>query len=171
LALVENLQRQDLTALEEASAYQQLITHHGLTQEAVATRVGKSRTAVANALRLLQLAPAVHRALANGAITAGHARALLAAPDASAQETLLRRVTAASLSVRATEELVRRGTQPRSRARPTGRPEVAALEGELRQRLSTKVQIFHSRRGGRVVIHYYSNEELQALYDRLLSAP
>jgi ParB family chromosome partitioning protein len=171
LALVENLQRQDLTPLEEAAAYQQLIAEHGLTQEQVATRVGKSRAAVANALRLLQLAPAVRAALLAGQITAGHARALLGCPDPAQQEALLAQVLAGDLSVRATEELVRRGGQRRPRTAPAPAAELAAVEQALRQALGTKVQLLRSRRGGRIVIHYYSDEELQALYERFVAAP
>ncbi len=180
LAIVENVQRQDLTALEEAAAYRQLVDEHGLTQDAVAARVGKSRVAVANALRLLHLAPAVHEALSAGRITAGHARALLGCPDAETQEALLARVLADDLSVRATEELVRRGAArplPPSRlagVEPAPRPappELAALERELRAALVTKVQLYHSRRGGRIVIHYHSDEELQGLYERLTGRP
>ena len=166
LALVENLQREDLTPLEEAAAYRQLVDEYGLTQEALAARVGKSRVAVANALRLLHLAPAVRAALADGRITAGHGRALLGCPDPETQEALLARVLAADLSVRATEELVRRAGQPAPR--PAPRPaELAAVEEDLREALGTKVQLYHSRRGGRIVIHYFSDEELQGLYDRL----
>jgi ParB family chromosome partitioning protein len=176
LAIVENVQRQDLTPLEEATAYRQLVSEHGLTQEAVAARVGKSRVAVANALRLLHLAPAIHEALADARITAGHARALLGCPDDETQEALLDRVLAEDLSVRATEEAVRRGAArpvPPSRlagVAPAEQPassEVAALEQEMRDALATKVQLYHSRRGGRIVIHYYSEEELQGLYERL----
>jgi ParB family transcriptional regulator, chromosome partitioning protein len=171
LALVENLQRQDLTPLEEAAAYQQLVVEHGLTQEAVATRVGKSRVAVANALRLLNLAPAVRDALLAGRITAGHARALLAGPDEATQEQLLARVLAAELSVRATEELVRRGVAPRVPAALPASAEIAAVEQQLRQALGTKVQLQRSRRGGRIVIHYYSDDELQGLFERLTGSP
>ena len=176
LAIVENVQRQDLTPLEEATAYRQLVSEHGLTQEAVAARVGKSRVTVANALRLLHLAPAVHEALADGRISAGHARALLGCPDVEAQQALLERVLAEDLSVRATEEAVRRGAarpvppSPLAGVAPAEQPaspEVAALERELRDALGTKVQLSHSRRGGRIVIHYYSDEELQGLYERL----
>ncbi len=169
LALVENVQRQDLTPLEEAAAYRQLVTEHGLTQDAVAARVGKSRVAVTNALRLLHLAPAVRDALLKGRISAGHARALLACPDDATQERLLAQVLAADLSVRATEELVRRGGQRRPRA-ATAAPasaEVASLEHELQQALGTRVQLQRSRRGGRIVIHYYSEDELQGLFERL----
>jgi ParB family transcriptional regulator, chromosome partitioning protein len=171
LALVENLQRQDLTPLEEAAAYRQLVAEHGLTQEAVATRVGKSRVAVANALRLLNLAPVARDALLAGRITAGHARALLACPDDATQEQLLARVLATDLSVRATEELVRRGIGPRARSALPASVEVAAVEQQLRQALGTKVQLQRSRRGGRIVIHYYSDDELQGLFERLTGGP
>jgi ParB family chromosome partitioning protein len=168
LALVENLQRQDLTPLEEAAAYRQLVAEHGLTQDAVAARVGKSRVAVANALRLLHLAPVVREALLGGRITAGHARALLGCSDEASQERLLAQVLGADLSVRATEELVRRSASaPRSRPATAPPAEVAALEQQLRQSLGTKVQLQHSRRGGRIVIHYYSEDELQGLFERL----
>jgi ParB family chromosome partitioning protein len=167
LALVENLQREDLTPLEEAAAYQQLVADHGLTQEAVAARVGKSRAAVANALRLLQAAPAVRAALAAGAITAGHARALLGCADPAAQQALLARVVEQDLSVRATEALARRGPATGARPPRAAGPEIAALEQELRQALSTKVQVQRGRRGGRIIIHYFSDEELQSLYERI----
>ena len=166
LALIENVQRQDLTPLEEAAAYRQLVDAHGLTQDAVAERVGKSRVAVANALRLLQAAPSVRNALADGRISAGHARALLGCADPTTQEALLARVLAQDLTVRATEELVRRGGRPRL-PRPAAPAELAAVERDLRQALGTKVQLYHSRRGGRIVIHYFSDEELQGLYERL----
>ena len=166
LALIENVQRQDLTPLEEAAAYRQLVDVHGLTQDAVAERVGKSRVAVANALRLLQAAPAVRAALAEGRISAGHARALLGCAEPMAQEALLARVVAQGLTVRATEELVRRGTGSR-RPRPAAPAELAGVERDLRQALGTKVQLYHSRRGGRIVIYYFSDEELQGLHERL----
>src|SRR5690606_37584123 len=106
-ALVENLHRQDLNPLEEAAAYQQLIEDFELTQEQVAQRVGRSRSAVANTLRLLQLPPSVQKLLSDGQLSAGHARALLATPDRSYQEVLARRVVAEGLSVRDVEELLR----------------------------------------------------------------
>ena len=106
-ALVENLHREDLNALEEAAAYQQLIDEFGFTHEKVATRVGKSRTVVTNTLRLLQLPAGAQRALAEGSISAGHARALLATPDRSFQESLVRRIVSEGLTVRAVEDVVR----------------------------------------------------------------
>src|SRR5205814_1940084 len=120
-ALVENLHRQDLTALEEAAAYQQLIEDFGLTHDEVATRVGKSRVAVTNTLRLLQLPPAIHHLLADGRLTAGHARALLGTPDRGFQEALARRAVAEHLTVRAVEDAVRdHATKPTEPPAPTG---------------------------------------------------
>jgi ParB family chromosome partitioning protein len=179
LALIENVQRQDLSPLEEAAAYEQLVTEHGLTQEAVAARVGKSRVAVTNALRQLHLTPAARAALLEGWLTAGHARALLATPDPATQERLAAEVVARELSVRETEELVRRvaradrpAAAAPSAAAPavTGAVEAAALEQRLRQALGTKVQLERTRRGGRIVIHYYSDDELQGLVERLLGS-
>ena len=129
-ALVENLHRQDLTALEEAAAYQQLIEDFELTHEEVATRVGKSRVAVTNTLRLLQLPPAIQHLLADGRLTAGHARALLGTPDRGFQETLARRAVADHLSVRAVEEAVRDHTTGRDREPGDG----AAAPGSARAR-------------------------------------
>lgn len=173
LALVENLQREDLNALEAASAYQQLIDEHGLTQEEVASRVGKHRSSVANTLRLLRLPPEVRQALSAGDLSEGHARALLICPEAAQQRLLLERIRTGGLSVRQTEELARRlalGESPKagdSRRRSQADPDLDALENRLRQTLGTKVELTHGRKGGKLVIHYYSDEELEALIGRL----
>jgi ParB family chromosome partitioning protein len=171
LALVENIQRQDLSPLEEASAYRQLVEDFGLTQEQVAERVGKSRVAVTNTLRLLRLPVEVHEALAQGAIREGHARALLGLGTPEAQVSALRTVTKNDLSVRQTEELVRRlmmANPPRKPEEPVS-PQVRALEEEFRETLGTRVNLYRNRRGrGRLVIHFYSEEELQAIYDLII---
>jgi ParB family transcriptional regulator, chromosome partitioning protein len=171
LALVENIQRADLNPLEEASAYRQLVDEFGLTQEQVAQRVGKSRVAVTNILRLLRLPAEVREALAGGSISEGHARALLGLPTREAQLTALEVVLRKELSVRQTEELVRRllaePLQPEPRDPPS--PEAQALEQEFRDTLGTKVNLYRNRRGrGRLVIHFYSEEELQAIYDLIV---
>ena len=168
LALVENIQRADLNPLEEAAAFQQLVEEFGLTQEQVAERVGKSRVAVTNTLRLLRLPAEVKQALAEGAIREGHARALLALPTPEAQIAALKTVTRKALSVRQTEELVRRllaePQPPRPKSQPN--PETEALELEFRDTLGTKVNLYRNRKGrGRLVIHFYSEEELQTIYD------
>jgi ParB family chromosome partitioning protein len=173
LALVENIQRQDLSPLETAQAYRQLIDEHGLTQEAVAERVGKSRAAVNNSLRLLQLSPAARDALATGKITEGHGRALLSCGSPELSAMLLDAIIERGLSVRQAEELARRMNAAGpdvSTERPTSRdlpPDVAAVEDRFRQALGTKVQLYKSRRGGRLVIHFYSDDELSGLYEAI----
>jgi ParB family chromosome partitioning protein len=171
LALVENIQRADLNPLEEAAAFQQLVEGFGLTQEQVAQRVGKSRVAVTNTLRLLRLPAEARQALAAGTIHEGHARALLALPTPEAQTSALRVVVKRALSVRQTEELVRRLLAPAriERTKAPLPPETAALEDRFRQSLGTKVDLHRSRKGaGRLVIHFYSEEELQAIYEAIV---
>lgn len=173
LALVENIQRQDLSALETAFAYRQLIDEHALTQEAVAQRVGKSRAAVANALRLLQLTPDARDALVGGMITEGHARALLSCTTPEIGAMLLEAIVARGLSVRQAEELARRlnAAGPNATLQPPAPrqlpPDAAAIEDRFRQALGTKVQLYKSRRGGRLVIHFYSDDELGGLYETI----
>ena len=171
LALVENVQRSDLNALEEAMAYRQLIDEFALTQEQVARRVGKSRVAVANTLRLLKAARGVQEALLEDRISEGHARALLGLEQAEAQEAALKTVLKHGLNVRQTEELVRRLLgQDREEQQPAREvsPETRALEARFREALGTKVNLTRSGKGGRVVIYFYSDEELDALYERIV---
>jgi ParB family chromosome partitioning protein len=173
LALVENLQRADLNALEEAMAYRQLTEEFGLTQEQVARRVGKSRVAVANTLRLLKAARGVQEALLEGRISEGHARALLGLEQAEAQEAALKTVLKRELNVRQTEELVRRLLglrQQEPRAAPAVSPETRALEAQFREALGTKVNLTRQGDRGRIVIHFYSEEELDALYERIVGS-
>jgi ParB family transcriptional regulator, chromosome partitioning protein len=169
LALVENLQRQDLNPLESAGAYQQLIQDHGLTQADVAQRVGKNRSTIANTLRLLRLPREALEALNGGLISEGHARALLLCPDAAQQRDLLASVIHDGLSVRQTEARARQMIRDRETARSVPRtdPDVLALQDRLREMLQTKVELHHGPSGGRMVIHYYSNEELEALIRRV----
>jgi ParB family chromosome partitioning protein len=167
LALVENLQREDLGPLEEAAAFRRLSDEFGLTQEEIASRVGRSRPAVANSLRLLSLPPEIQASLARGEITAGHARALLGIDDAEEQRQTWRRVVEGNLTVRDAEQLARRrpaaGKSPR-RKLPA---DLAALEETLRSALGTRVELQRGRRGGRLVIHFFSDEELEAIVERL----
>ena len=168
IALVENIQRADLNPLEEAVAFRQLVDEFDLTQEQVADRVGKSRVTVTNTMRLLRLPAAVKQALLDGTIREGHARTLLALPTKEAQVAALKTVITKGQSVRQTEELVRRlmaEPEPPKPAEPVP-PEVQALEEGFRETLGTKVSLFRNRKGrGRLVIHFFSEEELQALYD------
>jgi ParB family chromosome partitioning protein len=176
IALIENLQRADLDAIEEAHAYRQLIDEFGLSQDTVATRVGRARSTVANTLRLLDLDPALQAAIADGRITEGHARALGGLP-AEVQPRILASVLERELSVRQTEELVRRLRDrgvPRVTASPatpaTGDPDLERVEEDLRRSLGTKVILARTRRGGRIVIEYYSDEDLGRIYERIVGA-
>ncbi len=171
VALVENVQRADLDPIDEALAYRQLIDEFGLTQATVADRVGKARATVANMLRLLDLHPEVQAAIADGRISEGHGRAL-GGLSTDSQAHVVTTVIDQGLSVRQTEELVRRLREPRPTTTATSRrakdPDLERLEEELRQRLGTKVSLSRSRKGGRIVIEYYSDEELGRLYERLI---
>lgn len=170
IALVENVQRADLSPLEAAEAYRQLTDDFGLSHEEIADRVGKSRTAVTNTLRLLKLPESVLNALAEGKITEGHARALLGLPTPQAQANALQTILRNDLNVRQAEELVRRlsGQKEPPKPRPELPPDMAAVEQRLRDQLGTKVRLNPSRKGGTVVIHYFSEEELAAIVSRIL---
>ena len=170
LALVENLQRDDLDPIEVALAFRQLIDDFGFTQEALSERVGRARSTVANTLRLLDLDAEVQAAVVDGRITEGHARAVGGLPPGH-QSRVLGSIVDGDLSVRQTEELVRRLREPRPTVssdppRP-GDPDLERVEEDLRRALGTKVRLARSRRGGRIVIEYYSDEELGRLYERL----
>jgi ParB family chromosome partitioning protein len=192
-ALVENLHREDLNALEEASAYQQLIDEFGLTHEQVAARVGRGRATVTNTLRLLQLPAGAQRALSERTISAGHARALLGTPDRPLQEKLVERIVEEGLSVRAVEDLVRgegsdlpeapprveeseseatisttSGTTDGGPRRPVGRrlpePGVLELEDLLSTHLNTRVKVEIQNRRGRLVVEFATLEDLERIY-------
>ena len=174
LALVENLQREDLDPIEAAHGFRRLIDEFGFSHEDIAARVGRARSTVANTMRLLDLAPVVQAAIADSSITEGHGRAL-GGMAVEHQEHVLGAVIDQELSVRQTEELVRRLREPKAHANgpaiedgpATRDPDLERIEEELRRSLGTKVSLARSRRGGRIVIEYYSDEELGRLYDRL----
>jgi len=189
LALIENIQRAELNPLEEAEAYRQLTEDFGLSHEEVASRVGKSRPAVSNTLRLLQLSDTVKKALIEGyahideddqdieqqgesrfRLSEGHARALLRLSTYQAQDAALKSVETGRLNVRQTEELVKKlgGEKPPSIPKKAPPPEVTELEERLRTSLGTKVTMRYGKKGGTVTIHYYSDEELDTLLTRLL---
>ena len=170
LALIENIQRADLDPIEEAEAFQHLVKEFGLSHEAIAQRVGKSRVAVTNTLRLLDAAAVVKQALVDGKITEGHARGLMALASARAQEVALHRVVNLDLSVRQTELLARKlsGHKPPAKKKAARNPDVSDIEKRLRASLGTKVSLKHGRKGGTLSIHYYSDEELDALLKKLL---
>jgi len=173
LALVENLLRADLNPIEEALAFRQLIDEFEFTQDQLAGRLGRARSTVANTLRLLDMSTSVQDAVSGGRITEGHARAMAGLPD-SDEASLLALIGERGLSVRQTEELARRIRESRTPTASPVQPIRAAdpdrerVEEELRQALGTKVSLARSRRGGRIVIEYYSDEELGRLYDRLV---
>ena len=173
IALVENIQRQDLNALEEAQAYRRLVDEFGMTQDAIAQRVGRSRAAVSNSMRLLGLSEEIKQSLAAGAITEGHARALLGIEDMEARRRAWRHVVDLRLSVRETEELVRKqsalnasmGKAPRA---PRADPDTQRLAERVRSAIGTKVDLRRNAKGrGRLVLHFYSDEELESLLRKL----
>lgn len=170
LALIENLQRTDLNPLEAAEGYRQLTDDFKLSHEEVAARVGKTRTAVSNTLRLLKLGAPTRQALAEGRISEGHARALLGLATSQSQAAALGVVETRELNVRQTEALVRRlgGERRPVRKAKSKSPEEADLEAQLRQALGTRVILRRSGKGGSLVIRFYSDEELNTLLDRLL---
>ncbi len=174
-AVVENLHRQDLNPMEEAAAYKQLIEDFALTHEEVATRVGKSRAAISNTLRLFQLPAAVQRIVSDGQLSAGHARALLASPDRPFQESLARRAVEEGLSVRSVEEAVRSRDELAARtpsAAPTRRSSgprlrqagMHELEELLSEHLATRVTVEERGRRGRVVIEFADLDDLERVY-------
>lgn len=174
-ALVENLQREDLNPVEEAAGIRHLMEQQDLTQEEAAERLGKSRPAVANALRLLSLPPAVQAMLRTGALQAGHARALVAMKDGEKQAALAARIVEEGLSVREVEALVREAAEAKEakakkKAAPSRSAELGAAEKALRERLGTKVEISGSEKRGKIVISYYNAAELESLYGLLLGA-
>ncbi len=174
MMLVENLQREDLNPLEEANAYKRLTVEFQLTQEEIASRVGKSRPFIANSLRLLQLPGEIQDLLRRGLLSAGHAKVLLGLDGGAKQSALAQQIVARKLSVRDTEREAQRLQQaraPRTAAVAVGRGrdvELESVEGRLRQHLGTKVRIRSGRQGGRIEIEYYSNDELNRLLELFL---
>ncbi len=168
LALIENVQRADLNAIEEAEAYQHLSKEFKLSHETIATRVGKSRSAVSNTILLLESPAAVKQALVDGRITEGHARAMRTLP-AKAQEELLRKIVELDYSVRTTEMIARHmaGQKPAYKKRSSLSADVNDVERRLRSSLGTKVALKHGKKGGTVTIYYYSDEELDSLLEKL----
>jgi ParB family chromosome partitioning protein len=169
---VENLQRQDLNPIEEARAYEWLLQDYGLSQEEVATRVGKERSTITNTLRLLKLPAEVQKLVVDGALSMGHARALLALGAEARIKEVAERVAREGLSVRQVEELAReipaaKAAVPAKQARAAKDVHDRAAERRLEQRLGTRVLIRRARRGGRIEVAFYSEEELQRLFEIL----
>ncbi len=171
LALIENIQRADLSPLETAEAYQQLAEEFGMHHDEIAARVGKSREAVSNTLRLLKLPPEAKDALRSGQISEGHARALLSLEDhPAAQVSALKTILEHRLSVRQAEELVKmlKGERPPPKPPKAAPPENTANEESLRGYLGTRVALRHGKGGGSVVIYYFSDEELNSLLSKII---
>ena len=172
IALIENLQRDDLNPIEQAQAYKQLATKFGLTQEAIAEKVGRNRVTVANAMRLLELSPEVQVWVAGGQLSVGHAKAILGLSIAEEQRLVAERVLRQNLTVRETEQLVEqlkgdakvRAQVLGGRSKPT---HILAIEEKLRQKLRTQVNIHHGRKKGRIVVEYVGNDELARLLSLL----
>ena len=179
-ALVENLHRQDLSPLEEAAAYQQLLEDFSMTHEQVASRVGRSRSAITNSLRLLTLPPSIQQYLAEGRLSAGHAKVLLGSPNRTLQEAVAKRIVEQQLSVRAAEEALR-GDQPK----PTGNgkskvstrstalraPGLLELESLLSEHLQTKVAVSMGSRNGKIVADFADLEDLERIYRLMVEGP
>lgn len=171
LAIIENIQRADLNPLEEAYAYQQLTDEFGLTHELVAQRVGKGRSTITNLIRLLELPENIQQAVSDGRISGAHGRALLPLPTPDAQTSAMNQIISLSLSVRQTESLVKKlltAKKPKPKIKKSIPAELAALQTEFEQSLGTHVNIKKGPKGGQVVIHFYSDEELQAIYDAIV---
>ncbi len=167
-AIIENVQREDLNPLERARAFQRLVDDFSLTHEEVAQRVGKSRVAVTNSLRLLNLPALVQQNLLNGVLSEGHARSLLALPNARAMESAMETILSLGLNVRQSELLVNKllGRGPAKSTATPREPILVSLENELRQFFHTKVNLVKSKNGGSITIFFYSDEELNAITDK-----
>lgn len=170
LALIENIQRHNLDPIEEATAFQQLIDHYHLTHEQLAQKMGKSRTAVTNVLRLLNLPLKIQRSISEGVISEGHGRAIMALPGLEQRLAMLNMIVADDMTVRQVEdkarEMLDRPKQVKAPRTPSD-PEVAAIESELRGKLGTKVKVSKSGGSGKITIEFYSQEELQSLLEKM----
>jgi ParB family transcriptional regulator, chromosome partitioning protein len=177
LALIENIQREDLNPIEEAHAYRKLIDSIGLTQETLAERVGRDRSYITNYLRLLRLPQDIQRLIEEGKLSTGHARTLLGTTDTDAQRRIARRIIERGLSVRETERMMRLLDEPRSKAPRAAKakendPNVRAAETKLRRHLGTQVRITQNQdgQGGRIEIEFYNPADLERVYRLLLPA-
>ena len=169
LSLIENIQRSNLNPVEEAKAYRRLIDEFGVTQEAVAERVGRDRASVANICRMLSLPTEVQGMVASGQLTLGHAKVILGKKNAEDQLTLAKRIVRDQLSVRQVEQLVKQGSRKARSRRTAGNPLHADVEDRLRKHLGTKVVIRSRRQKGELILTYYSQEDLTRIVDVMLS--
>lgn len=167
VALIENIQRQELNPIEEAQAYERLIKTFNLTQEEVAKKVGKSRPSVTNTLRLLNLPAEIQRAVIEGKISEGHARAMLGLGDIEKQLLMYKLIIEQGLNVRQVEAKVREATKAKQMDAAMPDPKLMAMESELRGKLGTQVKIQRQGRGGRITIEFFSDEELDDIIHKM----
>ncbi|MHC5037692.1 MAG: ParB/RepB/Spo0J family partition protein [Planctomycetota bacterium] len=165
LALIENIQRQDLDPIEKATAFKDMMNRLSLTQDGVSKRLGLSRPAVANFLRLLTLPKAIQESVSRGTITFGHAKAIMALEDPEDQEALHRKILAIGLSVRATEKEAKKTAKKGKKRTSRSTPHIKELENTLMNKLGTKVRIQPSGKGGKIIIDFYSNEDFERISD------
>ena len=165
LSLIENIQREELNPMEEASAFQKFITDFNFTQEKIATAIGKDRSTIANTLRLLGLPKKIQDYISKGAVSAGHAKAMLSLEAETDQLRVCNLVVKKGLSVRETENLVKRRTSGERRVETKRDHGLSDIESQLQQVLGTRVRIFHGKKRGRIMIEYYSNEDLNRILD------
>jgi ParB family chromosome partitioning protein len=167
IALIENLQRQDLNSIEEALAYKSLIEEHDMTQEDISGKIGKSRSAIANTLRLLNLSEEIRNMVVHGKISAGHARALLAVTDKGKQIEIAKRIIDQQLNVRDIEKLVMQKDRTTEKKEKKKDVEIVELEEQLKRTFATKVSIVHKKNKGKIEIEYYSNDDLERILELL----
>ncbi|MDF2520306.1 MAG: parB-like partition protein [Clostridia bacterium] len=167
IALIENLQRQDLNAIEEAIAYKSLLEEHDMTQEEISEKIGKSRSAIANTLRLLNLPEAIKSLVVQGKISAGHARALLAIEDQKKQLEIAEKIITQQLNVRDIEKLAAQKDSKEKSKEIKKSVEIIELEDRLKKALATKVNIVHKKSKGKIEIEYYSNDDLERILELL----
>lgn len=167
IALIENLQRQDLNAIEEAMAYKSLLEEHAMTQEEIAEKIGKSRSAIANTLRLLNLPETIRNLVVHGKISAGHARALLAIEDKAKQLEIAEKIVSQQLNVRDIEKLASEKSSSKNKIEKKKDVEILELEERLKKSLATKVNIIHKKNKGKIEIEYYSNDDLERILELL----
>lgn len=167
IALIENLQRQDLNSIEEAFAYKSLIEEHDMTQEQISERIGKSRSAIANTLRLLNLPEEIKNMVVQGKISAGHARALLTVEDKKKQIEIANKIIQLQLNVRDIEKLVAQKDEKGIKKEEKKSLEIVELEERFKNILTTKVNIIHKKNKGKIEIEYYSNEDLERILELL----
>jgi ParB family chromosome partitioning protein len=167
IALIENLQRQDLNSIEEALAYKSLIEEHDMTQEDISSKIGKSRSAIANTLRLLNLSEEIRNMVVHGKISAGHARALLAVSDKGKQLEIAQKIIDQQLNVRDIEKLVMQKDKMIEKKEKKKDVEIVELEEQLKRAFATKVNIVHKKNKGKIEIEYYSNDDLERILELL----